>query len=206
MENIQISLDVRKQEDTAKTLRTAGFVPGVIYNHGKTDNIKVNGKIIRKILSSGVTESTLLKVTVDGKEDEAFIKDYQLHPVTEELLHIDFFRVTYGEKVKTNITIELEGSPAGVKEGGVIETFIHEVEVEIFPKYLTSSIKVDISPLNIGDSIHVEDINFPPETRILVEGNPIICMISEKQKIEEPTEAVDTATTDEVPKEEGEAK
>lgn len=178
MEKVQLLVKGRDKEEKASQLRKQGFIPAVLYNHGKTDSIKVVKKDLRNLFSSGVTESTLIEVDFDGKKETAFVKNYQLHPVSDEVLHLDLYRVTFGEKIKTSIQINFVGKPEGVKEGGILETFLHEVEVETLPQHLVPSIDLDISSLKIGDALFMEDIPLASEIEILVEGNPILCSVA----------------------------
>lgn len=178
MEKVQLLVKGRDKEEKASSLRGQGFIPAVLYNHGKTDSIKVVKKDLKNLFSSGVTESTLIEVDFDGKKETAFVKDYQLHPVSEEILHLDLYRVTFGEKIKTSIQINFVGMPQGVKEGGILETFLHEVEVETLPQHLVPSVDLDISALHVGDALFLEDLSLSSEIEILVEGNPILCSVA----------------------------
>lgn len=182
MEKMQLTVKNRNKEERASLLRQGGFVPGVIYNHGKSDSIKISQKDIQYLFSHGISESTLIEVDREGEKETAFVKDYQLHPVSDEILHLDLYRITYGEKIKTSIKINLVGKPEGVKEGGILETFLHEVEIETFPKHLVPSLDLDVSALKIGDSLHVSHLVLPPETKVLTEGDPSICAVAVSAK------------------------
>ena len=202
MERLAITAETRKEKNTKK-VRGSGYIPGVIYNHGKTDHIQIDRVKLKNLFEKGVTESTLIDMKVDKKANEpVFIKDYQKHPLTEDILHIDFFRVTFGEKIRTHIPIELVGKPIGVKEGGVLETFIHNVEIETYPKHLVASLDVDISELNIGDSIHILDVKLPPESKIFMDGNPSVCQVSTSAKLESRIVSTDEDTEEVVAEEE----
>ena len=202
MEKLIITVENRKEKNP-KELRKSGYVPGVIYNHGKTDHIQIEKARLKNLFGEGVTESTLIDLKIDKKEDQpVFIKDYQKHPLTEEILHIDFFRVTFGERIRTHIPIELIGKPIGVKEGGVLETFIHSIEIETYPRHLVASLQVDISELNIDDSVHVLDIKLPPESKILMDGNPGVCQVSTSAKLESQITPEDKETQEDIVEEE----
>jgi len=183
MEEIIIQAQTRNSNERAALIRKAGMIPAVLYNHGNTELLKINEKNIQKIFSAGISESTLLDLEIGGKKEKSFIKDYQVDPVSNRILHMDFFRITYGEKIKTHIPIHLEGKSAGEKAGGVLEVFLHDIELEILPKDLVSSISVDISNIQIGEGVHVNDLTLPPSARILVEGNPIIFHVAQPQKV-----------------------
>ena len=192
-ERLTINANTRS-EGKVRDIRKAGFVPALIYNHGKTDKIQVKSAELSKLFLKGVTESTLIDINLNGGESEvAFIKEYQIHPLSEDILHIDFFRITFGEKIHTSIPIKLIGKPSGVKEGGVLEIFLHEIAIETFPKYLTSSLDCDISMLKIGDSVHMDEIQIPPKSKFLMEGNPIICQISTSAKLESKVEDISSS-------------
>ncbi|MDH4261719.1 MAG: 50S ribosomal protein L25 [Spirochaetia bacterium] len=188
MKEIIIEAQKREVNEKPSAIRRQGMIPAVIYNHGNTQLLKVNEKNIQKIFSSGVSESTLLDIEVGGKKEKSFIKDYQVDPVSNRILHMDFFRITAGEKIKTHIPIHLEGKSIGEKEGGILEVFLHDVEVEILPKDLVAAINVDISEIKIGGGIHVNDLVLPPSGRVLVEGNPIVFHIALPAKVKSEDE------------------
>ena len=193
MENLTLKASPREKDIKPKALRRKEVIPAVIYNHGKSDNIQISQEEIRRLFSHGVSESVLIDIEWAGNKDTAFIKEYQMHPLKGDITHIDFFRITYGEKIKTRIPVELEGKPLGVREGGVLEMFLHEIDIEIFPKNLVPSLKVDISALKIGDAVHVNDVQLPPESKALNEGNPIICHVSVPAKLKAEEAAEGTA-------------
>jgi len=171
----------------AGNLRKEGKIPAVIYSHGETTQLMINEKEFSKMFKNGVSESQLIDVEYDGKKEKSFVKDYQVDPVSSKVLHVDFFKITYGEKVKTNIPVHLEGKSAGEKEGGVLEVFLHEIELEILPKDLVPSITIDISGLGLGAALHANDLPLPESAKVLAEGNPVICHVSEPRKAKEDT-------------------
>lgn len=179
----------RDMNQTGKQLRRTGFIPAVIYNHGNTEHLMINEKDVKPILAGGVSESKLIDIEHGGKKETVFIKDYQVHPVTNDIVHFDFYRITYGEKVKTHISLRIVGKSLGEKEGGVLETFLHDIELEILPKELIPHIDIDISELKVGDAIHVEDLPLPESAKIMSEGNPIICHIAIPRKVAAESEA-----------------
>ena len=176
----QLVIDGEKREIVTKgnNLRKSGIVPAVLYSHGKTEHIQVQAKMINKRFSQGVSESTIFTLKIDGQEQPAFIKDFQRHPVSEDIMHVDFFKVTFGEKIRTHINIELQGKPVGVKEGGALETFLHEIDIEAFPKDLQSVISVDISHLKIGEALHVKDLPIPETFKVYTDLNATVCNVS----------------------------
>ncbi|MCS6984678.1 MAG: 50S ribosomal protein L25 [Leptospiraceae bacterium] len=189
MERLQLKAKKRDLAEKASRLRRQGFIPAVIYNHGKTDHIQVWKRDVNRLFAHGVNESVLIDLELEGKNEVVFVKDYELHPVTEEVLHLDFYRVTFGEKIRTHVAIHLTGKAQGVKEGGVMEQFLHEVVIEIYPKDLMPSLEIDVSHMKIGDILHVNDLKLPEGARILMEGNPAICHITRSAKAESEEKA-----------------
>jgi large subunit ribosomal protein L25 len=102
------------------------------------------------------------------------LKEFQLDPVTDEIIHVDFHGLKAGEKVNVEVAVHLVGTPLGVKEGGLLQHALHKIEIECLPTEIPEKIDVDVTNLKIGDSIHVKDLNLPnmkilsnPETTIV---------------------------------------
>ena len=199
---------IQREEIKPKALRRKGFVPGIVYNKEVFHKIQIKEKDITDLFEKGITESTLIKITLDNnQEDVVFIKDYQKDLISDKIIHVDFYKITYGQKIKTFIPLELVGTPAGVKEGGVLETFLHEIEIETLPKNLKPSLKIDISLLKINESIHINDLKLEEEdTRVLVEGNLMICHVVSSAKLESQLVDKEEPTTEEVSTNEGKEK
>ncbi len=159
-----------------RRLRAEGKLPAVIYDrHGKSRSILLDGAEFAKAVS-GVSESTILKLIIDGKSTEAFIKDRQLNWLKGTLLHVDFFEVEQDQAIRARVSIHLLGSPIGVREGGILEAPVHEVEVECLPRDLPGKIEVDVSGLGANHSIHVRDISLP-NVRILNSGDQVVALV-----------------------------
>lgn len=194
MERIKLKTTTRKTGLKPSKLRKTGVIPAVVYNHGQTNHVQVDAKEVKTLFAHGVSESTLIDLEIDGKQDTVFVKDFQLHPVTDEVLHLDFYRITFGEKVTTHIGIHLEGTAIGAKQGGIMEVFLQDLEIELFPRYMVPSISIDISHLQVGDAIHVSDLQLPPESKVSIDPTSVVCQVSRPKKAEESdTEASEGA-------------
>jgi large subunit ribosomal protein L25 len=95
----------------------------------------------------------------DGREELAVAKEYAIHPVNDSIVHVDFMGVTRGEKFTVTVPVNVVGEAAGVKMGGSLEQLVHELEISVLPMNLPESITVDVSSLEIGDSIQVKDLD-----------------------------------------------
>lgn len=123
-----------------------------------------------------VTESTIVTLNAAGKDYEVFIKDFQHDIVSDKIKHIDFYEVERGKTLRTKVKIRLEGSPEGVRHGG-IETGITELELECLPKDLPARIIVDVSALDVNQSLHVRDIKLPEAVTVLTSDDITVAAI-----------------------------
>ncbi|HRP68355.1 MAG TPA: 50S ribosomal protein L25, partial [Turneriella sp.] len=169
MEKATLKATKRDGKIGGKNLLRSGIIPAVIYNHGKSESIQVFEKDTRKLFAQGISESLLINLDIEGKVEQVFVKQYQAHPVNDVLQHLDFYRVSQDEKVRTRIAVRLEGKAQGVKDGGILEVFLTEVPYETYPKHLTEALVIDISDLQIGASLHVANVQLPPDSKILMD-------------------------------------
>jgi len=164
-------------KSAAIKMRKAGRIPAVMYDrHGKSVSLDVDeGEFMR--LFKLVTESTIVTLNASGKDYEVFIKDFQHDIVTDKIKHIDFYEVERGKPLRTKVKIKLQGSPEGVRHGGILETGITELELECLPKNLPPRIVVDVSSLDVNQSLHVRDIKLPEAVTVLTSDDITVAAI-----------------------------
>ncbi len=143
-----------------------GRIPAVIYGKRDPEHITLDAKEFQNKLRY-FSESTLLTVKVGRKVFHVLMKDFQENVMLAKVLHVDFFEVTKGEALRANVSVVLTGNPEGAKFGGVLEQITHEIEVECLPKDLPKSIEVDVSHLNINESVHIEEVAVPEGVKFL---------------------------------------
>lgn len=179
-------------------LRADGYIPAVVYSHGESEAIKIKEKDFFNLFKGNISESIIFNIDIAGKsnDDMAFIKDYQKDPVTGEIIHLDLFKVTRGEKIKTNIPVELIGTPVGIKMGGVFKHGEREIHVQCLPRHLPEKIEVDVTDLKPGDAIVVSDLKISEDVEILTTPENIIAAVYRPRATssEEPEEAVEEAS------------
>lgn len=164
-------------KSAAVKLRKSGRIPAVMYDrHGKSVLLDVEEREFMKLFKT-VTESTILKVHVGDKDHEVFIKDFQHNIVDDKIKHVDFYEVERGKMLRTKVKIKLQGSAEGVRHGGVLETGITELEVECLPKDLPPRIIVDVSALDVNQSLHVRDIPLSEHVTVLTDKDMTIAAI-----------------------------
>jgi len=162
MEKTILKASERKDfsKSTTKRIRREGLIPGVFYSkNNQLIHIDVSDKKINPLVFTSKTH--LISLELEGHEEyECIIKDVQFDPVTDRVIHFDLLGLTKGEKIVLEIPVQLVGTPAGVKEGGVIQHVMHKIEVECLPRNIPEHIVVDVAGLKLGDSIHISDLNF----------------------------------------------
>lgn len=214
----QVKLSVQTRPHVGRSavnqLKKQGIVPAVIYG-GKTapEPLQVAAKDIKNLLSHTVGENILVELEIDhaGKKGTrmALIQEVQHAPLSGNIMHVDFHAVNMNETLKASIPIEAINEPTGVKNfGGILEQSLRELEVECLPKDLPEIFTIDVSGLNLGDSIHVKHIQLPSGVTALddaeltvflcaapkVEAEPVVAEAAAqpeviKEKKEEPAAA-----------------
>lgn len=190
------SLTAEQRSNTGKNncnrLRSEGFIPAVVYSHGKSDVIKIQEKEFTNLFKGHISESVIFDLHIEGEADlMAFVKDFQRDPVTGRITHLDLFKVTKTEKIKTHVPVELNGTPAGLKLGGVIKYGERELMIHCLPGNLPEKITVDISKMLPGDYIHVSDITHGDEFEILTAANNVVVAVEKPKAVSEDTETAE---------------
>jgi large subunit ribosomal protein L25 len=211
-----LSAQERPERGTRATrrLRREGLVPGVVYGGGDGDSVsfKVDSRVLRQVLVDG---SALIDLEVGGKTLPVIVKDQQLHPVRDEVMHIDLLEVRLDEKIQTIVGVQVEGAEEapGIKEGGVLEHVTHQLNIEALPTAIPDSIVVDVSGMQIAATMHLSEITAPEGVEFLDDPEETIIAtvvvpteVEEPEEIEEETELVGEEVEGEEAVEEGEAE
>jgi large subunit ribosomal protein L25 len=180
----------------SKRLRSAGRVPAVIYGrHAKPQSLEIDSRDLDNAIHHSVTENLLVDLAVEKDPRPkrlALVQEVQHHALSGHVLHVDLHEVSETEKVTIMVPVETVGESSGVKNsGGVLEHVLFKIKVRALPKDLPEVIRVDVSNLEIGQSIHLGDIK--PEAGIEVLGDKKISVISVAAPITEAQEAADAA-------------
>lgn len=182
----------RNEGVNVDTLRKTGEIPAVFYGAGKTStSISISIIDFKKIWREA-GESSTVKISMGDNNIDALIHEVQVHPVTEEPIHVDFLAVDMNKKIKVNVPLEYIGISNAVKNGlGNLVKVLHEVEVEALPKNLPHNLEVDISKLETTeDQIFVSNIKLPTGVVIITEGHEVVASIvlqvEEKEEVVAP--------------------
>lgn len=170
------------------TLRRQGLLPAVLYGHG-TEPIAISlDAHSTSLILAGLSSSTLVNIDLDGQVKAALVREKQRHPVKRNLIHVDFHVVSMTEKLRTKVSIVLDGIAPAVKDfNGVVVSSITEIEVEALPGNLPEHILVDISGLAaIGDALHVSDLKLGKGVEIFADPEEVVVVIAGTKEEVEP--------------------
>jgi len=160
-------------------LRCQGLVPAILYGPGiESIPLVLNKKDIFSILKSETGERTIFRLALDGEERNVMIKELQVDPVTDELLHVDLFQIAMDKPIRVSVPVLLQGEAIGVKtQGGLVDFITRELEIECLPHLIPDHIVVDISGLYVHQSIKVADLTPPSGIRIIDDPETVIVTI-----------------------------
>jgi large subunit ribosomal protein L25 len=196
LEIIELKTQVRKATGNgpARALRRQGRIPAILYGPAKEPLLLSVGKAELELVlkKRSVGQIVLNLIIQNGKDNKhtAMIKELQTHPVNRNFIHVDFYEVTMDRKITVNVPVIPTGTAKGVELGGVLQIVRRELEVMCLPTNIPESFQVDTTDLDIGDSIHVEDIPHDEDVEIPADVNfTVITVLSPKVEEAEEEEA-----------------
>jgi len=184
METIAIDAAVREKagKGVARKLRRAERIPGVLNHGGKSLSLDVDKKALLKLINmqkSGYAVVSLNMANATGDKSRlAMVKEIQVHPVTRELIHVDFREVKTEETVRIHIPVALKGTPVGVKQGGQLRVVTRSLDFECLPKDIVDHVEMDIVSVGQGKNVHAYDISLPAGVSLITDPKTVICQVS----------------------------
>jgi len=176
-----------KSKSLNRKLRRTGQIPAIIYGHNKPVSISLDEhEFVSKF--KDMPENVIINLDMGSKKFDVLIKDFQEDILKGKITHIDFYEIEKGKLLRTHVPIHLHGTAIGVKEGGMLEHLLHEVEVECLPKDLPDSIQIDVSELQAHHSIHVKDLPPMEGVKMLSSLDQVVCLVEVKAVVEEEVE------------------
>lgn len=199
---LELEIKPRDSKESAETLRAQGVLPAVIYGpKEEATAITINQKEFERLFKQA-GETTIIKLKGVGEEKDSLVHDIQRHPVTDTVLHADFYVLEKGKKVTLNIPLEFVGEAPAEKQGHILTKVLHEVEIEVAPAELPQHLEVDLSKLeNVGDHVLASDIKLPASAELKINPEEIVATVSAfvEEKIEAPAPAEGTAPAEGAP-------
>jgi large subunit ribosomal protein L25 len=196
MERVHIAVEAREVTGSsgARAVRRAGKIPGVFYGNGREpEAIAIDARALREALTGDSGRHAVIDVTSPASKTAvpAILKDYQLDRVRDTLTHIDLLEIRMDQTISSATAVVLVGEAAGVKLGGVLDQPTHEVAIEALPTDLVDRIEVDVSALEIGQSLKVSDLVPPPGITITADSDLVVASVIAPRAAEEPTAEVE---------------
>jgi len=170
----------------ARKARQGGEIPAVLYGHREIPiPVSVGARDFQLAMRTHRGGNPVVNLAVAGAEYTALVRDVQYDPMTHDILHLDFQHISLTETIEVKVGVHLVGLPIGVKDGGgILETILREVEVRCLPTAIPASIDVDVSALNVGDSVHVRDM-VAPDVTILTDPDTTLATVVPPTVMEE---------------------
>lgn len=189
-------------KNEARRTRREGRVPAVVYGAASEGasrdavSIAVDPRALLRILHSEAGANTLISLKLDGTDTKVLVKDFQLDPITHQVLHADFFRVAMDRAIEVTIPILVKGEPRGVRiQGGLLEFVRRQVEIECLPADIPEHIDVDVTELMVGQGIRVRDVVTNPKWTSLTDGDTMLVHVILPKAEESAAAATEAAAT-----------
>ena len=178
----QISLAASARQDTgkgpARRVRAKGMIPGTVYGPAiKPLNVSVTEADLRTAMRAQSGGISVFDLDIDGDKKKVLLRDVQRHPVTSHVVHVDFHAISMDKPIHISVPIHFVGTPIGLKEGGIQQVTMRDLEIACLPTNIPEIVEIDVSGLAIGDSIHVSDLNVP-NVEVLAEARRTVVVIS----------------------------
>ena len=190
-------------KNEANRLRASGQIPAVVYGSKKEGKapegvaLAVDPKSLLRILHSDSGANTLITLRVDGTEARVMVKEYQLDPVTHHLLHADFYQLAMDKAITVTVPIVLKGEARGVKQqGGIVDFITRDIEVQCLPTDIPENIPVDVTELNLHDSIRLKDLAQGEKWKAITDGETMIVHVVMPKAEEAAAAATETAAAE----------
>jgi large subunit ribosomal protein L25 len=187
----------------SRRLRHAGKVPGIVYGtDAKPEPIELDHRALYQHLRLEAFHASILEMKLEGKAQPVLLRDFQMHPWKQQVMHIDFQRVDKNRKIHMKVPLHFlnaETAPGVKIQGGMVSHLLNEIDIQCLPDDLPEFITIDIGQMNIGDSVHVGEIQFPkgvePVSRLAKENPMVVSVVVTKEAVIEE-EAVEAPVTE----------
>ncbi|MFH1046371.1 MAG: 50S ribosomal protein L25 [Candidatus Omnitrophota bacterium] len=199
MEEIKLKAQLREEigKQAVRKLRNKGLVPAVVYRGAKAEHLTISAKDFQHVIHTKAGENVIIHLDIEGGKPEAkskkalrptIIKEIQYHPVKGNILHVDLNEISLTEVITVKVPVVTKGEAKGVKEGGVLEHVLWEVEVECLPTQIPENISVDVTELQIGDTIMLKGLRAPEGVKLLGDPDAAVLAVAAPY-VEKPAEA-----------------
>ena len=201
----KLNVDIRKENGTSAARRTRlqNKVPGVVYHSGAEGvPLSVDKNSLKKALKTG---QMIFEFNVEDKDQFVLVKEIQYHPVTDDIIHIDFQKVKEDEKISLDVAVRSVGDSQGVKLGGILVQMLNSVSVKCKPSEIPEFLEIDVTEMEMNSNLFVKDITLPDDVEMLTAEDIAVVSVQEpKEEKEEVVELTEEVDADETTADEGE--
>ena len=201
----RLNVDIRKENGTSAARRTRlqNKVPGVVYHSGVEGvPLSVDKNSLKKALKTG---QMIFEINVEDKDQFVLVKEIQYHPVTDDIIHIDFQKVREDEKISLDVAVRSVGDSQGVKLGGILVQMLNSVSVKCKPSEIPEFLEIDVTEMEMNSNLFVKDITLPDDVEMLTSEDIAVVSVQEpKEEKEEVVELTEEVEADEATGDEGE--
>ncbi len=178
--NLSATKRTASGKGASRKLRRDQQIPGIIYGHNREPQmLALDWRELERMLERVSPETTIIELDIEGTTARTLIREIQRHPFRRQVLHVDFLEIVAGQRVTVNVPIVLVGTPAGVRNsGGVLDQILREVTVDVDPSNIPNHINVDVSALEVNESVHVANLVVPEGVEIQDDADATVCVVA----------------------------
>lgn len=206
MEKIEFVAEIREGtgKKITRKLRSSNYIPGILYGYNispvllKLERKHVE-RIIRHLESHNVMGDLLIESEGKKKKSKVVLKEVQVDPIKERILHVDFYQVRMDKPITITAPLHFTGEAPGIEKGGILDEEMREISIECLPKDVPEFIEVDISSLDIGDTLLVKDLKVPEKIKVLEEDERVVVSILAPKAVESEEEKEEEEVTEKEP-------
>ena len=192
MAHVALTAQSRKEtgKGAARTLRRQALIPAVFYGPEVDPvHLSLNYRDLEKLIRTGAGENVIIDLAIETGEStlshRAMLKEIQMDPVKQTILHVDLYEISMDKKIQVEVPITLTGTPKGVSDGGILQQVSRTVEISCLPDNIPDAFELEVTGLDIGDSLHVSDLKIPEGIEVLEEEELTIATVVPPTKVEE---------------------
>jgi large subunit ribosomal protein L25 len=196
--NLAVKVRTTAGKGAARKLRAVGEIPAIVYGHGREpQSLAIDTYTLERLLEKVSYKTTVIELELAGSANaRTLIREIQRHPFKRHILHVDFQELVAGEKVTVRVPLVFVGTPEGVRTGGgILDSVMHELEIQCDPSIIPNHFDVDVSHLIVGHSMHVSDVKVPEGVEILDDASATMCVCTIPKEVVEEAPAADAAAT-----------
>ncbi|MBZ0117672.1 MAG: 50S ribosomal protein L25 [Sandaracinaceae bacterium] len=182
-QTLQAEVRAERGKGPARQLRARGLIPAIFYGPGKEpQKLAMSPLALERAISGAYGRNQVIELDIDGRKELALLRDLEVHPLSRRILHADLYSVARDRAVTTSVPFETEGRSIGVQRGGFLRKLYRDLPIRAFPQDVPAKIIVDISPLDVGQTVTVQDLKLPAGVEVTFAPDRRVVIIDAKER------------------------